>query len=77
MNPVVDASPSSLGFRAIAAFVACQSLLIPIETRIMALGGLAAYCERRNACESDSLGLDTSGWRSRHANAHDPNRMSD
>lgn len=27
---------------AIAAFIACQSLLIPIETRVMALGGLAA-----------------------------------
>lgn len=34
--------PPSLGFLAIAAFVACQSLLVPIETRVMALGGLAA-----------------------------------
>jgi chromosome partitioning protein len=38
---VVDCPPS-LGFLAIAAFVACQSLLIPVETRVMALGGLAA-----------------------------------
>lgn len=38
---VVDCPPS-LGFLAIAAFVACQSLLVPVETRVMALGGLAA-----------------------------------
>jgi AAA domain len=38
---VVD-GPRSLGFLAISAFVACQSLLIPVETRVMALGGLAA-----------------------------------
>jgi chromosome partitioning protein len=34
--------PPSLGFLAVAAFVACQSLLVPVETRVMALGGLAA-----------------------------------
>jgi chromosome partitioning protein len=38
---VVDCPPS-LGFLAVAAFVSCQSLLIPVETRVMALGGLAA-----------------------------------
>jgi chromosome partitioning protein len=38
---VVDCPPS-LGLLAIAAFVACQSLLIPVETRVMALGGLTA-----------------------------------
>jgi chromosome partitioning protein len=38
---VVDCPPS-LGVLAIAAFVACQSMVIPIETRVMALGGLAA-----------------------------------
>jgi chromosome partitioning protein len=38
---VVDCPPS-LGLLAIAAFVACQSLLVPVETRVMALGGLAA-----------------------------------
>jgi chromosome partitioning protein len=38
---VVDCPPS-LGFLAVAGFVACQSLLIPVETRVMSLGGLAA-----------------------------------
>lgn len=34
--------PPSLGFLSVAAVVACQSLLVPVETRVMALGGLAA-----------------------------------
>ncbi len=38
---VVDCPPS-LGFLAVSAFVACQSLLVPVESRVMALGGLAA-----------------------------------
>ena len=38
---VVDCPPT-LGFLSVAAFVACQAILVPVETRVMALGGLAA-----------------------------------
>ena len=34
--------PPTLGFLSIAALVACQAILVPVETRVMALGGLAA-----------------------------------
>ena len=34
--------PPTLGFLSIAALVACQAIMVPVETRVMALGGLAA-----------------------------------
>jgi chromosome partitioning protein len=34
--------PPTLGFLSVAALVACQAILVPVETRVMALGGLAA-----------------------------------
>jgi cellulose biosynthesis protein BcsQ len=42
---VVD-RPPSLGLLAIAAFVACQSLLIAVETRLTALGDSPPCCAR-------------------------------
>jgi chromosome partitioning protein len=34
--------PPTLGFLSVAALVACHTILVPVETRVMALGGLAA-----------------------------------
>jgi chromosome partitioning protein len=34
--------PPTLGFLSVAALVACEAILVPVETRVMALGGLAA-----------------------------------
>ena len=51
---VVDCPPS-FGLLAIAAFVACQSLLIPVETRVMALGGLTALLRTRSIVRSRAV----------------------
>jgi cellulose biosynthesis protein BcsQ len=38
--------PPTLGFLSIAALVACQAILVPVEIRVMVLGGLAALIRR-------------------------------
>src|SRR6185295_3966464 len=40
--------PPTLGFLSVAALVACQAILVPVETRVMALGGLAALIRTVN-----------------------------